>query len=162
MRWGESESVSFRLGASEAETGRKRRWMGRGQSGGILRPRHWHKSPQHRRGSGSSQGRVGRAMGQPLPGLACWYLQMSSLKCWRSLLLLKHSPERLGSLLRGRGNTEGGPFGQTLQLHASMHHLRLHLHPPSPLSLSHTSTLQYTAGYSQSRSYSFLSSLIDK
>lgn len=116
----------------------------------YFKARLWHRSPQRRRGSGSSQGRVGGATGQPLPGLACWYLQMSSLKCWRSLLLLKRSPERLGSCSGVEREHRGGPFGQTPQLHASA---RTHPSPSGPTHThnQNTPTLQYTAGYSPSK-----------
>lgn len=103
---------------------------GRNAEPWYFKARHWHKSPRRRQGSSSSQGRVGRAMGQPLPGLACWYLQMPSLKCWRSLLLLKRSPERLGSCPRAEGTQKGGPFGQTPQLHASASVAFKHTNPP--------------------------------
>lgn len=123
---------------------------GRNAEPWYFKARHWHKSPRRRRGSSSSQGRVGRAMGQPLPGLACWYLQMPSLKCWRSLLLLKCSPERLGSCPRAEGTQRGAPLAKH---RSSM---------PVPVWHSNTPTLQYTAGYSPSWSHSFLSCLIEK
>lgn len=104
--WGEGKWVCV----TQSVWGRvKRRQEEGGAELWYFKARHWHKSPQRRRGSGSSQGRVSRAMGQPLPGLACWYLQMSSLKCWRSLLLLKRSPECLGSCSRVEG-TQRGPL----------------------------------------------------
>lgn len=115
MRWGESESVVWRqihfLLLSILLCGRveHRQEEEEGSELWYFKARHWHRSPRHRRGSGSSQGRVSRAMGQLLPGLACWYLQMSSLKCWRSLLLLKRSPECLGYCSRVEG-TQRGPL----------------------------------------------------
>lgn len=154
MKWREVSYVSVSLGASEALNRRK----ARGAEPWYFKARHWYKSPQHRRGSGSSQGRVGRAMGQPLPGLACWYLKMSSLKCWRSLLLLKRSPERLGFCSRVEGTQRGAPLAKQFS--------SMPVSPPPPFLLlasnTHTPTLQYTADYSQSRSHSFLSSLIVK
>lgn len=132
----ESESVSFSHSGGEWSVDRRK---GGGAEPWYFKARHWHKSPQRRRGSGSSQGRVGRAMGQPLPGLACWYLQMSSLKSWRSLLLLKRSPERLGSCSRAEG-TQRGPLWPNTAAPCQWA-------PPA----SRTPTLQYTAGYSPSR-----------
>lgn len=122
---------------------------GRNAEPWYFKARHWHKSPRRRRGSSSSQGRVGRAMGQPLPGLACWYLQMPSLKCWRSCSW-NAAQNALAPAPGQREHRRGGPLAKH---RSSM---------PVPVWHSNTPTLQYTAGYSPSWSHSFLSCLIEK